>query len=571
MDGVDVSPDRSTWQHLALAIRDFARSGVRGRAAGFAGSLFVLLLGVNGLNVVNSYVGRDFMTAIEQRSFPEFVSEALLYAGVFALSTVVAVLVRFCEERLALLWREWLTGSLIDAYFAGRLYQRLTEVAGIENPDQRIVEDAHSLATTTISFLLMLLNGTFTILAFSGVLWSISSALFGVAIAYALVGSVLTLSFGRPLVGLNYAQSDRDAELRADLVRVHEHAESIALGGHEGMLRTRARRRLVGLVANMKRIIAVNRNVSFFTTGYSYGIQLIPALIVGPLFIRGKVEFGVIPQSAMAFSHLLGAFSLVVTQFGSISSYGAVLARLRALVEAVEGKGAAPGVSRLEIVESCPQLAWEGLTLRRPESSQVLIAGLSAAVEPGSRWLVTGPNAAAQAALLRATAGLWQSGEGRILRPEKNAFLPESPYLPPSTLAELLIPGAEAGDSQARVTRLLEPLGLAELVKRAGGIDRDVEWARVLSLREQQLLSTARILASAPRVALLHELGTTLDPEHVAQVLSLLAKAEVAVVLVGQKVATGGFDAVLELELDGTGRLSLNDPTAEQGISKPPG
>jgi len=65
MDGVDVSPDRSTWQHLALAIRDFARSGVRGRAAGFAGSLFVLLLGVNGLNVVNSYVGRDFMTAIE--------------------------------------------------------------------------------------------------------------------------------------------------------------------------------------------------------------------------------------------------------------------------------------------------------------------------------------------------------------------------------------------------------------------------------------------------------------------------------------------------------------------------
>ena len=193
-------------------------------------------------------------------------------------------------------------------------------------------------------------------------------------------------------------------------------------------------------------------------------------------------------------------------------------------------------------------------------------------MEPGSRWLVTGPNAAAQTALLRATAGLWKSGEGRILRPEKVAFLPESPYLPPSTLAELLIPpGAEAADSRARVTQLLEPLGLAELVERAGGIDRDVEWARVLSLREQQLLSIARILASAPRVALLHELGTTLDPEHVAQVLSLLAKAEVAVVMVGQKVATGGFDAVLELENDGTGRLSLNDPTAEQGISKPPG
>ena len=36
-----------------------------------------------------------------------------------------------------------------------------------------------------------------------------------------------------------------------------------------------------------------------------------------------------ISQSAMAFSHLLGAFSLVVTQFQQISSYAVVLARLR--------------------------------------------------------------------------------------------------------------------------------------------------------------------------------------------------------------------------------------------------
>jgi hypothetical protein len=112
--------------------------------------------------------------------------------------------------------------------------------------------------------------------------------------------------------------------------------------------------------------------------------------------------------------------------------------------------------------------------------------------------------------------------------------------------------------------------GLAELVERAGGLDREAEWERVLSLREQQLLSIARILAGGPRVALVHELSTTLDPEHVAHVLSLLAKAEVAVVMVGQKMASDGFDAVLELELDGTWRLSPNRTTAEQGISKPP-
>jgi hypothetical protein len=70
---------------------------------------------------------------------------------------------------------------------------------------------------------------------------------------------------------------------------------------------------------------------SFFTNGYNYLIQIIPALIVAPLFIRGEVEFGVITQSAMAFSVLLGALSLVVTQFQSISSFAAVIARLGSL------------------------------------------------------------------------------------------------------------------------------------------------------------------------------------------------------------------------------------------------
>jgi putative ATP-binding cassette transporter len=365
------------------------------------------------------------------------------------------------------------------------------------------------------------------------------------------VGSTVTLVFGRPLVDLNYAQSDRDAELRAELVRVREHADSIALSGQAAMLGAHALRRLAAAVANTRRIIAVNRNLSFFTTGYGYGIQLIPALIVGPLFIRGEIEFGVIPQSAMAFSHLLGAFSLVVTQFGSISSYAAVIARLRALADAAGWEGSREP-SRLVIATGADRLAWEHVTLRDADAGRLLIADLDAAVEPGSRWLVTGPNVAAQVALVRATAGVWRSGEGRILRPDRMAILPESPYLPSSTLAELL------GSPGAEIAALLQPLGLEALVERVGGVDREVEWERVLSLREQQLLSIARVVATRPRVAMVHEIGATLDAEQVAELLALLAKVtDVAIVAVARKpLGIAHFDAVLELELDGTWRLS---------------
>ena len=74
---------------------------------------------VNVLNVVNSYVGRDFMTSVERRDLHAFWFQAALYIGVFAISTLVAVFYRFLEERLGLLWRKWLTQRAIEHYLLG--------------------------------------------------------------------------------------------------------------------------------------------------------------------------------------------------------------------------------------------------------------------------------------------------------------------------------------------------------------------------------------------------------------------------------------------------------------------
>ena len=100
---------REALHRLGRSVRAFASCELRSEAIARASLLLVLLVTINGLNVVNSYVGRDFMTAIEQRDRARFVRQAILYVGVFAGSTVVAVLYRFIEERLGLLWRDWLT------------------------------------------------------------------------------------------------------------------------------------------------------------------------------------------------------------------------------------------------------------------------------------------------------------------------------------------------------------------------------------------------------------------------------------------------------------------------------
>ena len=120
---------------------------------------------------------------------------------------------------------------------------------------------------------------------------------------------------------------------------MRNNVDAIMAAREEDSRRTQLLGQLDDLVGNFRKITSINRNVGFFTTGYNWMIQIIPALIIAPAFIERKIEFGVITQSAVAFATLVAAFSLIVTQFQSLSSYAAVVARLSALVEAVGQSG----------------------------------------------------------------------------------------------------------------------------------------------------------------------------------------------------------------------------------------
>ncbi|HZZ25550.1 MAG TPA: SbmA/BacA-like family transporter [Roseiarcus sp.] len=328
-------------RRLVAPIRIFARSEVGWRAKLMFGAILVLLIGANGLNVANSFVNRNLMSAIAERHTGAFVWQAQLTLAVFAGSTIVAVLARFAEERLGLLWREFVTKRAVAAYMANGTYYRLAMPGELANPDQRIAEDTRAFTATTLSFALMAINSALTILSFSGVLWSISPLLFVISVVYAVFGSYLTIKLARPLVKLNSDQLDREASFRSALIHIRDDAEGIMVRREGEREAAGLRERLERIVENFRRITTVNRNVGFFSTGYNWLIQLIPILIVAPAFMRGEVEFGVITQSAMVFTTLVAAFSLVVTQFQALSTYAAVVSRLGSLLDAFESEAPA--------------------------------------------------------------------------------------------------------------------------------------------------------------------------------------------------------------------------------------
>jgi putative ATP-binding cassette transporter len=528
---------------------------VGGRAKWRFAVLLVLLFGINGMNVVNSYVNRDFMTAIADRHKAEFIRQALFYIAVFAGSTLLSVISRFTEERLGLLWREFVTGRAIRRYLTDGTYYRLDTSRQLTNPDQRITEDVRSFTVTTLSFVLMLLNSSFTVVAFSGVLWSISPPLFLVAVLYAASGSLLTIVLGRPLVGLNYDQLDREANFRSGLIHVRENAESAMTAHCEDRLAEGLRDRLASLVGNLRRIISINRNLGFFTTGYNWMIQIIPALIIAPAFIDGRVEFGVITQSAMAFATLVAAFSLIVTQFQSISSFAAAVARLESLVEAMEAPRSIPGPA-VSTREEAERLAYEGLSLRSPEDGRPLLSDLSVSVPFGTRVLVVAADEAASLALFRATAGLRVEGEGCIVRPRADELscLAERPYLPPGTLRQALVRAAmERQVSDDRILGLLGRFDLQSVLPRAGGLDTPQEWATLLSLSEQQLLAVVRVLLAAPRFVVLDHPQNTLGNERLQGILEALSDSSITYVCFGRSdVPQELYDAVLDIRADGS-------------------
>lgn len=558
--------DRRALRGFLISIKQFAASETGKKARWLFLLLIIFLFGITGLNVLNSYVNRDFMTAVEHRNQAEFFRMALFYIAVFAASTVVSVFSRYTEETLGLVWREWASRRLVVSYANHRTYYRLKVKGEIGNPDQRIADDIRTFSVSTLSFLLMLLNGSFTVIAFSGVLWSISPRLFIVAVLYASGGTFLTFLLGRPLVRLNYDQLDKEADFRSSLVYLRGNAESVALSRREGHLIGVSLRNLKALAANFRRIIAVNRNVNFFTTGYNWLIQIIPVLIVAPLFFEGKVPFGVITQSAVAFAQLLGAFSLIVTQFQSISSYTATFARLASLVEA-SSKEKTEALSSATFVKDEDMVAYKGVTLHSPRSGRLLIRDLCLDIPRGKNVLVRGADETARAALFQATAGIWDVSEGTIARPalEQVLLLPEHPYLPPGTLRELLMrPWPEERREAERnleaiqvseedVRETLRALNIEDLLTRYGGLDKRRHWENALPLDKQQLLVVARLLLAAPRFAFLDKPSTTLQPDQVDRVLDLLGKRGITYVTFegeDRMVNLKHYDTLLYLEED---------------------
>jgi putative ATP-binding cassette transporter len=522
--------------------------------------LLLLTVAVNAMNVVFTDVSGTLMTALSGKNAPVFLHEMLILFVYYVIGTPIVVYAGYLQSLLGLYWRRWLTHRFLDDWLGGRAYYRINAERAVDNPDERISQDINSFANDALNYLLSVLGSLITFFSFVVMLWQISPLLMGVVVVYAVGGTVVTVWLGRPLFGLNFAQLRKEADFRFNLVHVRRNAESIAFYQGEAQEAAELRQRFREVVTNFRWLIGWQRNLGFFQTPYNYMIGLIPALVIAPLYFSGKAQFGTITQASMAFGQILGALTLVVGSFDGLSGFVARINRVAGFAQALRGEDRVPSPQRpvLEAAEG-PSVVLDRVTLMTPRYERVLVRDLSAAVRPGEGLLVVGPSGAGKSSLLRAVAGLWTAGEGRVERPplSEMMFLPQRPYMALGSLRRnLTYPGAAAvGDDRLRA--VLERVDLADLPERVGGLDAELDWADVLSLGEQQRVAFARLLLLRPRYAVLDEATSALDLPSEDRLYRLVVEGGTTLVSVGHRPSLRRYHrAVLELPGDGTWRLA---------------
>ena len=134
---------------------------------------------------------------------------------------------------------------------------------------------------------------------------------------------LISVVIGRRLVGLYFQRYQREADFRYGLVRVRDHAESIAFFRGERREHQDLLRRFGAVVRNTLETIGWSRNLRVFTHSYNYVALVVPALVVGPMYMRGEIEFGVVTQAEIAFAQVLAAVSVIVSYFENLSASAA--------------------------------------------------------------------------------------------------------------------------------------------------------------------------------------------------------------------------------------------------------
>jgi putative ATP-binding cassette transporter len=551
---------RSTAPRIWALAAPYFRSEERWKARGLLLAIVLLNLGTVYMAVQFNEWNRLFYDALQNKDQAVFWEQLIRFTWLAFSFIVIAVYKFYLTQLLEVRWRAWMTRSYLQRWLANKAFYRM-ELARYspgsgtpDNPDQRIQEDLNLFTTYTVSLSMGLLNAVVTLVSFVGILWGLSGGftfsaggstyeihgfMVWAAVAYCIVGSVLTHYIGRKQIPLNFQQQRYEADFRHHMVRVREYSEAIALDKGEPVERAHLDTRFSSVLANYLRLIRAQKNLIWFTTFFGQAALIFPFLVAAPRYFAGTIKLGEVMQIASAFGEVQNSLAWFVDNYSSLAAWRATTDRLTSFQESLDAQSTVHGPV---VSGGSPGLATDGLQLALPDGTR-LLSGLSLRVEPGDSVLVKGPSGSGKSTLFRAIGGIWPFGKGRVEVPDDVMAIPQNPYFPEGKLRDAVAypePAARYTDDAMR-----QALTDALLPQLAGRLDDEDAWGQKLSGGERQRLAIARVLLKNPRWLLADEATSALDPGAEETIyrtlLDRLRKVNGAIVSIAHRPALEAF------------------------------
>ena len=541
-----------------------------------AGAIALQLGGVYS-NLLVSIAQRDVVDSLGARDAVAFGRQIGLMIVFMLIAVVVPAYADWVQQRLRVRWRRGLTAHYLGRWIGPQAYcQADLHRRELDNPDVRIAEDVRDFVASACGLALSLLAALVTLVSFAAMLWNISAAwaipiagrtrqipglLLWVAIAFALVSMWLTNVVGRRLVPLNYDKIRLEADFRYGLVRYRDHVEAVALSGGEAVERIGAAGRFRHVYDNFCQLVGAQRDLSILTQGIGVANTLVPLVAAGLAYFAGLLTLGIITQTRFAYGQVAGALAWFVNAYQEIARWRANIERLAAFSDAIDAteREFERGGIRVERAAS-NAVRLDGLCIEGPRG-RVLLEGANATISAGERVAIAGRAGTGRTMLMRALAGIWPFGAGRIEEPprEQMLFLSQQPYWPIGSLrAAVSYPSPADRFPDERIREVLQLLGLDALASR---LDQEEPWAQKLSAHEQQRLALARVLLQEPGWVLLDEATSDLDAATEANAYELLTKRLPGAALIAVTERPGVLQHLTRrwtLTADERGRVALD-------------
>lgn len=500
------------------ALKAFVLEYLTSRDAPIAFLLLAVVLvgnvtGVRLALLLNEWNGRffDALTAVDQTLI---LKELLHFAGLASAIILVLVMTDYLKSRLILTVRRALTLQLLEKWLSDDSgHYRLRE-SGQEpdNPDQRLLEDTRALASLSIGLFLSFVESVLTIGTFTAILWSLSMPLvlgnvelpgymFWACLLYTALGTLITHLIGRPLKTLNIEAQHREADLRYKLIEKRRHADAIAGAHGESAERSGLALQLNDLIDLLVKRLRKTRDLAFFTVGLGQVTHMTPMVLGLPGLFAGTYALGGLMQLRSAFVDVTRSLSWFIVAYDDLARLAAVATRLDELLQGLKQSNSNETAS-----DNQPTLSVD-IRLTLPDRSRE--AALHLNVCPGELVLLTGPSGTGKSTVLKTIAGFYDEFKGRILKPARCLWLPQTAYLMKDTLrANLCYPQKASSIDDKQLADWLQALNLAHLTAR---LDETADWHRVLSGGEAQRLMLVRALVATPDLLLLDESTSAVD------------------------------------------------------------